>query len=52
MITLWGLRNSSNVQKVTWALGELGLAFERHDLGGSSGPTHEIRWLNLDGLTG
>jgi len=31
MITLWGRRNSMNVQKVVWALEELGLAYERHN---------------------
>ena len=48
MITLWGLRNSSNVQKVTWALGELGLAFERRDLGGSFGGTRDPDYLAIN----
>jgi glutathione S-transferase len=39
MITIWGRRNSFNVQKVLWALGELGLSFERHNVGGSFGGT-------------
>lgn len=39
MITVWGRRNSLNVQKVMWAVGELGLAYERHDVGGSFGGT-------------
>jgi glutathione S-transferase len=37
MITLWGRRNSINVQKVLWALGELGLDFEHVDAGGDAG---------------
>jgi glutathione S-transferase len=37
MITLWGRRNSVNVQKVLWTLGELGLAFEHVDAGGDAG---------------
>ena len=37
MITVWGRRNSLNVQKVMWTLGELGLEYQRHDAGGSFG---------------
>ena len=37
MITVLGRRNSANVQKVMWTLGELGLAYQRHDVGGSFG---------------
>jgi glutathione S-transferase len=37
MITLWGRRNSVNVQKVLWTLDELGLAFEHVDAGGAAG---------------
>ena len=37
MITVLGRRNSPNVQKVMWALGELGLQYQRHDVGGSFG---------------
>ncbi len=37
MIRVLGIRASSNVQKVTWLLGELGLAFEREDFGGKTG---------------
>jgi glutathione S-transferase len=37
MITLWGRRNSINVQKVLWTLGELGLAYEHIDAGGDAG---------------
>lgn len=37
MLTIWGRRNSINVQKVMWAVGELGLAHERRDVGGAFG---------------
>jgi glutathione S-transferase len=37
MITLWGRKNSINVQKPLWALGELGLPFEHVDAGGDAG---------------
>ena len=37
MITVLGRRNSANVQKVMWALGELDLPYTREDVGGSFG---------------
>lgn len=37
MITLYGRRNSINVQKALWTLGELGLAFDHVDAGGDAG---------------
>ncbi len=37
MITVLGRRNSLNVQKVMWVLGELDIAYERLDIGGSFG---------------
>lgn len=37
MIELWGRKNSSNVMTVTWTLGELGLEYKRHNVGGSFG---------------
>jgi glutathione S-transferase len=39
MIKLWGRANSGNVQYVAWALAELGLSFERLDVGGAYGGT-------------
>ncbi len=39
MLTVWGRRTSSNVQALMWAIGELGLAFERHDVGHIHGGT-------------
>jgi len=37
MIEVLGRRNSANVQKVMWTLGELGLEYRRQDVGGSFG---------------
>lgn len=37
MLTVWGRRNSANVQKVMWLIGELDLPHERVDAGGSFG---------------
>jgi glutathione S-transferase len=48
MLKIWGRRNSINVQKVMWAVGELGLAHERIDAGGAFGglDTEEFGALN------
>ena len=37
MLRIWGRTSSINVQKVMWAVGELGLAHERVDAGGAFG---------------
>ena len=37
MLTIWGRLNSHNVKKVAWFAVELGLPFERHDVGGKFG---------------
>ncbi len=37
MLKVWGRASSSNVQKVMWTIAELGLPFERVDLGGHFG---------------
>ena len=49
---VWGRATSSNVMKVLWGLGELGLAFERIDVGGAFGRTEtpEYRAMNPTGL--
>ncbi len=39
MIRLWGRSTSSNVMKVVWLLEELGLSYERRDVGGPFGGT-------------
>jgi glutathione S-transferase len=48
MITLWGRLTSSNVQKVVWALGELGLDYEHIPLGGRYGGNNEPDYLALN----
>ena len=37
MLKIWGSKGSSNVQKVLWACGEMGLAFEREEIGPRDG---------------
>jgi glutathione S-transferase len=37
MLKIWGRNTSSNVQKVTWLLEELGIPYHRTDLGGPFG---------------
>ena len=51
MLKIIGRNTSSNVQKVLWICGELGLPFEREDLGGPFGgnDTPEYRALNPNG---
>jgi glutathione S-transferase len=48
MIKVWGRRNSSNVQKVMWAIGELGLAHERVDIGGPFGGNRDTAYLAMN----
>ena len=52
MLTIWGRISSINVQKVVWAAGEVGQAFERVDLGGTFGGNREATYLakNPNGL--
>jgi glutathione S-transferase len=33
MLSIWGRKTSSNVQALMWCVGELGLAYQRHDVG-------------------
>ncbi|MFO1024029.1 MAG: glutathione S-transferase [Acetobacteraceae bacterium] len=49
---VWGRATSSNVMKVLWGLGELGLAFDRIDVGGAFGrtDTQDYRAMNPTGL--
>ena len=48
MLTIHGRNNSSNVQKVLWALRELDVPFERRDAGGAFGvvDTPEYKAMN------
>lgn len=52
MITVWGRRNSVNVQKVLWALEELDVPYRRENVGGSFGGNHDadFRAMNPMGL--
>jgi glutathione S-transferase len=48
MRTLWGRSNSSNVMKVIWLLEELGLPYERIDVGGPFGRTRTPEYLAMN----
>jgi len=52
MLKIWGRKTSVNVQKVMWAVGELGLPHERIDAGGPFGglDTPEFGKLNPNRL--
>ena len=45
MLRILGRNNSSNVQKVLWTCDELGLSYERDDIGGPFGGNHEPQYL-------
>lgn len=48
MLQLKGRINSSNVMKALWVLEEIGLDYEREDVGGAFGKNHEAPYLNLN----
>lgn len=48
MLKIWGRIDSSNVQKVLWCCAELGLEFERVDLGGKFGGNQEKSYLDMN----
>jgi glutathione S-transferase len=48
MLKVWGRKTSSNVQKVMWAIGELGLPHERVDIGGPFGGNREPAYLAMN----
>jgi glutathione S-transferase len=48
MIRIWGRNTSSNVQKAMFAVGELGLAHERIDIGGPFGQNREPAYLAMN----
>ena len=52
MLTILGRANSANVQKVMWAVHELGLEYDRKDLGGPHGglDAEGYRALNPNGV--
>jgi glutathione S-transferase len=47
-LKLWGQPKSINVQKVLWALDELGLPYERIDAGGQFGRLKDADYLSLN----
>lgn len=48
MIKIWGRNTSSNVQKVMWTIGEIGLPYERIDIGGPFGKNREAEYLAIN----
>jgi glutathione S-transferase len=48
MLKIWGRNTSSNVQKAMWAVGELGIAHERIDVGGKFGKNKEAPYLAMN----
>lgn len=48
MLKIWGRANSLNVQKVLWCADELGVAFERTDVGGAFGGNREPAYLRMN----
>lgn len=48
MLRIWGRTSSSNVQKVMWAVAELGLAYERIDVGGAFGGLDTPEYLAMN----
>ena len=48
MLKVWGRNTSANVQKVMWAIGELGLACERIDIAGPFGKNRDPAYLAMN----
>jgi len=48
MIKIWGRNTSANVQKVMWAVAEIGLSHERIDIGGPFGKNREPAYLAMN----
>ncbi|MFC0217961.1 glutathione S-transferase [Pseudochelatococcus lubricantis] len=48
MLTIWGRKNSSNVQALMWCVGELGLPYERHDVGHRYGGNDTAEFLAMN----
>jgi glutathione S-transferase len=48
MIKIWGRNTSSNVQKAMWAIGEIGLPYERIDIAGPFGKNREPAYLAMN----
>ncbi len=50
MLTIWGRLNSHNVKKVAWFAEELGLPYERHDVGMQFGMSDDYLAKNPNAL--
>jgi glutathione S-transferase len=48
LIKIWGRNTSANVQKVMWAIEEIGLPHERIDIGGPFGKNREPAYLAMN----
>lgn len=48
MLKIWGRKNSINVMKVLWACDEMGVAYDRVDLGGAFGGNREPEYLAMN----
>ena len=48
MLKIWGRTTSSNVQKVLWCCAEVGIEYERVDLGGPFGGNQDAEYLALN----
>lgn len=48
MLTVWGRATSSNVQAVMWTIAELGLVYQRHDIGHSHGGNRTSEYLEMN----
>jgi glutathione S-transferase len=48
MMRIWGRKNSINVQKVMWTVGELRLEHERIDAGGAFGRNKDADYLKMN----
>lgn len=48
MLTVWGRATSSNVQAVMWTIAELGLDYERHDIGHAYGGNKSSDYLAMN----
>lgn len=47
-LTIWGRKTSSNVQALMWCVGELGLSYERYDIGHRFGGNDTSEFLSMN----
>lgn len=48
MLEIWGRQTSSNVQALMWCVGELGLEYQRHDVGHIYGGTDSEAFVQMN----